>query len=361
MKILHVIDSLHIGGAEVLVSSLSVASRKLNDDVEVYALRAGGPLEPVVEAAGIPVHRASKGSVYSPFHILRLTRFLRSRRFDIIHVHLYPAQLWATLALLISRCDIPIVTTEHSASNHRRSLFFFKWLDRWMYRRYTAIAAISKATRDALIAYAGKMLPEVRVVRNGIDTTRFEPGLREGERPPNAPLVVLSVGRLAALKDQATIIRAIAMVEGVKLVLVGDGPQRGEQQDLAMRLQVQSRVEFLGIRTDVPQLIANADIYVQASLHEGFCIAAAEAMCGGLPCIAARNPGLEEVVGDAGLFFEPGDAEELAAAIRRLAGDPSLRAELCRRGMAQAAKFTLSACHESYNEFYRDVMIRTSE
>jgi glycosyltransferase involved in cell wall biosynthesis len=224
-----------------------------------------------------------------------------------------------------------------------------------MYRQYTGIAAISEATRDALIAHTGKVLPEVRVIRNGIDTARFKPGLREGLRPSNAPLVILSVGRLAPLKDQGTIIRAVAMVEGVKLVLVGDGPQRREQQDLAARLNAQSRVEFLGIRTDVPELIGNADIYVQASLHEGFCIAAAEAMCGGLPCIAARNSGLEEVVGDAGLFFEPGDAEGLAAAIRRLAEDSALREELSRRGVTQAAKFTLAACHANYNKFYRDM------
>jgi glycosyltransferase involved in cell wall biosynthesis len=360
MKILHVIDSLNIGGAEVLVSGLSAASQALDDDVEIYALQAGGPLEAVAAEAGIPVHSAANGSVYSPVHILRLARFLRSRRFDVIHSHLYPAQLWAPLAALISRCATPIVTTEHSASNHRRSFFFFKWPDRWMYRRYTGIAAISDATRDALIAYAGKTLPEVRVIRNGIDTTRFEPRLREGHSP-NAPLIILSVGRLAPLKDQQTIIRAVAMVDGVKLVLVGDGPQRREHEELAARLNAQSRVEFLGIRTDVPQLIANADIYVQASLHEGFCIAAAEAMCGGLPCIAARNSGLEEVMGDAGLFFEPGDAEGLAAAIRRLAEDPALRDELSRRGIAQTAKFTLAACHANYDTFYRDMMNRAQE
>jgi glycosyltransferase involved in cell wall biosynthesis len=230
-----------------------------------------------------------------------------------------------------------------------------------MYRRYTGIAAISEASRDALIAHTGKVLPEVRVIRNGIDNSRFKPSLRARQRPPDAPVVVLSVGRLVPLKDQGTIIRAIAMLEGVKLVLVGDGPQRREQEGLATHLNVRSRVEFLGTRTDIPELIANADIYVQASLHEGFCIAAAEAMCGGLPCIAARNSGLEEVVGDAGLFFPPADVEGLAAAIRRLAQDPALRDELSRRGIVQAAKFTLAACHASYNRFYRDMMSRTPE
>src|SRR6185312_496053 len=101
MRILHIIDSLFIGGAETLVTSLSVASTRLSDDVELYALRAGGPLETVAAAAGIPVYAASEGSVYSPIHIWKLARFLRSRHFDVIHVHLYPAQLWATLAVLI--------------------------------------------------------------------------------------------------------------------------------------------------------------------------------------------------------------------------------------------------------------------
>ena len=230
-----------------------------------------------------------------------------------------------------------------------------------MYRRYQGIAAISEATRDALVAHTGKVIPEVRVVPNGIDPTRFEAVSRESPVSRNAPFVVLSVGRLAAVKDQGTIIRAVATIDGVRLLLAGDGPQRQEQEDLAVRLNVPSRVEFLGVRSDVPELIARADIYVQASLHEGFCLAVAEAMCGGLPCIAARNSGLQEVVGNAGLFFEPGDAEGLAAAIRQLMADPALRAELSRRGIAQARKFTLPACQVNYNLFYQDAIARDGE
>jgi glycosyltransferase involved in cell wall biosynthesis len=163
------------------------------------------------------------------------------------------------------------------------------------------------------------------------------------------------------VKDQETIIRALAMVDGAKLVLAGEGPQRKEQEELAVRLGVRTRVDFLGIRTDIPQLIASADVYIQASRWEGFCLAVAEAMCGGLPCIAARNTGLQEVVGSAGLYFEPGDAEGLAAAIRHLTENASLRAELSARGIAQARKFTLPECYSRYCNFYRDAIPGASQ
>jgi glycosyltransferase involved in cell wall biosynthesis len=237
----------------------------------------------------------------------------------------------------------------------------FRWLDRWMYQRFIGIAAISTATRDALVAHAGKEIPPVQVVLNGIDPERFRPENRVTRVHENTPLVLLSTGRLSYVKDQETIIRALAMVEDVKLVLAGDGPQRKEQEELAGRLGVRSRVDFLGIRTDIPQLIASSDIYIQASRWEGFCLAVAEAMCGGLPCIAARNTGLQEVVGSAGLYFEPGDPEGLAAAIRELADNSSLRAELSARGIAQARKFTLPECYSRYHNFYRDAIAGTPQ
>jgi glycosyltransferase involved in cell wall biosynthesis len=158
------------------------------------------------------------------------------------------------------------------------------------------------------------------------------------------------------VKDQATVIRAIACVEGIRLRLAGDGTLRKELEALARQLGVQSRVEFLGVRHDIPELIANADLYIQPSIREGYCLAAVEAMCGGLPCIAAGNSGLQEVVGLAGLFYEPGNAQELASAIRLLAADPVRRAEMARLSVQQAARFTLQACSAGYANFYQEII-----
>jgi glycosyltransferase involved in cell wall biosynthesis len=223
-----------------------------------------------------------------------------------------------------------------------------------MYRQFAAIAVISEATRNALQTHLGDKVQQICVVPNGIDAARFRlpfPG-----EPKTTARVILSVGSLTPVKDQVTIIRAIAQIDGVKLMLAGDGPLRADLEATACHLGAGSRVEFLGIRRDIPRLIAGSDLYVQASQVEGFCLAVVEAMCGGLPCIVSRTTGLQETVGRAGLYFDPGNAEELASAIRALLADPSRRAELSLRGVDQANRFTLQACSARYQDFYSKVI-----
>jgi glycosyltransferase involved in cell wall biosynthesis len=351
MKILHVINSLNVGGAEKLVVGLSAISKRAGDHVEVYVLGSGGLLEADACKAGVPVHLSGSGSAYSPIHVLRLVRFIRSRRFDTIHAHLYPAQLWICLASRLAGSGTPIVTTEHCASNRRRTPLY-RWLDRWMYRQFAAIAAISVASRDALRAHIGGNTPPILVVPNGIDLTPFEfrsPCRMESSTPT---LAILCIGSLTRVKDQATVVRAIAQLDCFRLILVGDGPLRGELETMALRLGVGSRVVFLGTRRDIPQLIASADLYVQTSIVEGFCLAVVEAMCGGLPCIVSDNAGLRETVGQAGMYFEPGNADDLASSIRALANDPVRRTEMTRQGLDRARMFTLEACHTRYDNLY---------
>lgn len=355
MTVLHVIDSLDVGGAETLLTGLCALWAGSAIETEVYVLRGGGLLEDRLRQAGVTLHVAGRGSVYSPIHIWRLARFLRRHPFHIIHVHLYPAQLWVCLAVRLARLRTPVVTTEHSTSNRRRT-GLLRWLDRRMYGEFAAIAAISDATRRALAAHIGEETRIIRVVPNGVDPGRFRfSGTRQGVASSDGP-VVLCVGSLTRVKDQATIIRAIAKIDRAKLLLAGDGPLRGELEALASELGVASRVEFLGVRQDIPELIASSDLYVQSSIFEGFCLAAVEAMCGRLPCIVARNSGLQEVAGAAGLYFEPGNDDELASAIRALARDPDERAAMADRGVAQAARFTLRACSEAYERLYRETI-----
>jgi glycosyltransferase involved in cell wall biosynthesis len=224
-----------------------------------------------------------------------------------------------------------------------------------MFRQFAAIAAISEATRQALADHTGRDPRSLSVVLNGVDERQFGSIAKRAAEVSLADPKILTVGSLTTVKDQATAIRAVALLENGRISIVGEGPQRGALEALAAELGVRERVQFLGIRLDIPQLIAAADIYVQTSRWEGFCLAVVEALAGGLPCVASRVAGLQEVIGPAALFFEAGNARELAACLRTLCDSQEQRSALAALGIERARKFSLSACAVGYENLYKAV------
>lgn len=359
MRVLQVIDSLALGGAEVLVAGLHLGFRERGIECEYYLLRAEPtPLEKLLANHGARIHAPLVTSVYSPLHIQALQRHLRMFDYDILHVHLFPAQLWAACAARLARTAIPLVTTEHHTENRRRSPWC-RSSDRWMYRQYRRIASISPATTASLVAW----LPEVRgkVVEcpNGVDVDAFASAHTSGKQAlfsvPEDTAVILCVGRMESVKDHETLFRAVSLVPGAVLALAGDGPLAGKLHMLANKLGIASRVQFLGKRMDVPQLLKAADVYVQPSRAEGFGIAALEAMAAGKPVIASDIPGLGQVIGDAGLLFAAGDAHQLAACITTLLGDSDMRQRLATSAQMRARMFSLDRTLDCYEKLYRDV------
>jgi glycosyltransferase involved in cell wall biosynthesis len=362
MRVLQVIDNLRVGGAETLLSDLVSGLVRRGIECDVYLLQSSGShLEERFRRMAVPMHVPLETSLYSPRHALALKRHLRRSCCDVVHVHLFPAQLWAALAAGSAAGRVPLVTTEHNSYNRRRRRPF-RPLDRWMYGRYARIACISAATRDALVAWLPELAGRSVLCPNGINVDAFDQvvaGNREElfAVPAGSP-VIISVGRLETQKDHATAIRALAAIPRAHLAIAGSGFMLGELQSAARSAGVTDRVHFLGLRSDIPRLLKSADVYVQSSRWEGFGIAAVEAMAAGLPVIASRVPGLAEVVADAGCLFEPGDARDLAAKLELVLNDAELRARMRQAGRARAGEFSVAATCDAYEALYRDLVER---
>lgn len=358
MKVLQVIDTLGIGGAEVLVKNLVLGLLERGVLCEVYLLRrTGSPLELELEAAGVVLHGPTNVALYSPRQVLLLARHLREHNYQLIHVHLFPAQLWVPLAIGLAEVDVPMITTEHNTYNRRRR-FYFRPIDRWMYGFYRRIVCVSQATLTTLAEWLPNTRPKLYVVQNGISFERFaraEGYRKEALIGQEAPLVVC-VGRLELQKGQATAIKALTRLQGVHLALVGDGPLRGELEALARAVGVGHRVHFLGRRTDIPQILKTADVYVQPSLWEGFGIAAVEAMAAGLPIVASRVPGLADVIGEVGMFFPAGDEQSLANCLRQLLSDAAMRRDQSNRAKERARAFDIEATTDLHYKLYHDML-----
>ena len=206
--------------------------------------------------------------------------------------------------------------------------------------------AVGEAVRQALIHNEGIAADRVEVIHNGIPLERFE------DRPTTSgraairaeiglepeDLVLIQVARLDYLKDHATAIRTIERVarrwSRARLVLVGDGPERGAIEDLVRQREMEGNVRLLGQRDDVPRLLAASDIVLLTSISEGIPLTLIEAMAAGRPVVATRVGGVAEVVADGqtGLLAPAGDDAALAEHILHLADDHARRDRIGRAG-----------------------------
>jgi len=353
MKILHIIPSLNLGGAETLVTKMAVMAKNKGCDVKILVFKkVNNHLTDLLAANNIEVTAASSNKNYSPSNILFILKYLGSQVFDVVHAHLTPAQLWVALASLLLRKRIPLLTTEHSTHNRRRKLWF-KPLDYFIYSRFAKIIAVSQLTQDKLVEWLPLIKNKCQVINNGVDLKEF--AIKAGNKLCQQHIAVLCVGRFYEPKGQEYLLNALALTSGMELFLAGEGPLRSKLEQMTYKLNIADKVHFLGNRADIPNLIKAADIYVQPSLWEGLCIATLEAMAGGLPVIASDVSALNYVVGQTGILFPAKDSKELANKLMKLASDKELRAKLALLSITRAQDFSLSKTFQKYYNLYKNL------
>lgn len=352
MRIVHVINSLATGGAETLVVELAASMRAEGHDVAIVTIgRAAGVPLAAAERHGIPVVAAGR-SPYDPGSVLRLRRLLRTA--DVAHVHLFPALYFAAAA----GGRTPLVYTEHSTWNRRRDSAAFHPFDRFAYRRYYALTAISPGVRDALASYLDRLgaPADITVVPNGIADAFFD---RARTREPASPTRVIAVGTLDARKNFADAVRAVAARPGTTLTIVGGGGQHDELAELIHELGVGDRVTLAGPSNDVGSLMDQHDLLLSTSRFEGFSLVAAEAMAMGLPVVGPRVDGFRDSVtdGEAGILFDQGEGiDGIRRAIDAAVSDPTEYARLSRGAARNAERFRVADTARAYLEVYGSVL-----
>ncbi len=254
-----------------------------------------------------------------------LRRLLRQEKADIIHAHGLKAALITATALAPNKHPHFMFTAHNSLPQLSSPLA--KWgsnfVQRWMFSGMNTIISVSDSVRSQLVRY----VPESKVltIYNGVASNQF------GEFSPDVsrlPLgleledqVVGTVARLIPGKGVATLLEAVSLIAKIlprlRLVVVGDGPERQKLQQYAIGLSLGNKVQFLGWRDDVPSLMAGWDLFALPSLSEGFNLSVLEAMASRLPVVVSDLPALREAVvpGKGGLMVQPGSAPELAAAL----------------------------------------------
>ncbi len=365
--ICQVLHGMTVGGAEVLADRLA---RQLSDRYRfVFAcLDEEGELGTALRGDGFAVHVLGRRSGLDWRCARSLARFLRAEKVDLIHAHQY-TPFFYTLGARFFGGSVPILFCEHGRFHPdypRRKRMLF---NRLMLRRDDRVVAVGEGVRQALIDNEGIPAQRVEVIYNGVHLAPFrertgarasvrgELGLRDDE------FVVAQVARLDYLKDHLTAVRTIERLVGqgasVKLLLVGEGPERAAIESEIERMKIGERIMLLGTRKDVPAILSAADACLLTSISEGIPLALIEGMAAGLPIVSTDVGGVSEVVehGTTALLAPAGGDRELAEALLKLENDAELRARMGEDGERRAEEvFSEEAMHAGYVCVYEQMM-----
>lgn len=354
MKILQVITSLQIGGAEKLI--VDMVPLYLEQGYQVDVLLFDGtetPFKKQLRDKGITIYQLGRGgSVYNPLYIFKMIPFLR--KYDIVHTHNTAPQLFTAIAGLFGTALL--VTTEHNTTNRRRSWKWFYPIDKWMYSRYKKVICISEKATENLQTYLKKQDISITTIYNGIDIKRFHnaiPNHLFQEIAPNC-IVIVMVAAFREQKDQDTLIRATALLpQQFHTFLIGDGPRKNICENLANEINISKRVHFLGNRMDIPELLQSANYVVMSSHWEGLSLSSIEGMCVEKPFLASDVDGLREIVKNSGILFEHQNASQLAENILKLDASPQLYKKIAEQCWNKAIQFDISNTVNNYIQIYK--------
>ena len=358
MKILHIIPTLEIGGAQKMLSELVKEQKKLGYDVDVLVYHiVKSKFEINLVNNGVRIINLNRNSLKG-IGIIAAIR-LHLQEYDIIHTHLFPALYQVPLSNI--GLNKPLVYTEHNTHNRRRSIKILRPIEQFLYSKYEKIIAISPRTKYNLAEWLhlkGKTMERIVTISNGIDLEPLKSGI--GKSVNINAKYILMVSRFSEAKDQETLIKSIQYIKdnNIKIVFAGDGATLELNKQIAKKIGVEHRCIFLGNRNDVPDLIKQSIIGVQSSHWEGFGLTAVEFMAAGKPIVASSVDGLMQVVEGAGLLFKCGDEKELANNINKLLMDEKYYCDISQRCRIRAETYDIKSMTKAYCKLYNEIFLK---
>lgn len=351
MRVINLINnySQYSGGAERLVRGLHLGLLKRQWESSLLGLMKQRDSE---------VEQAASLGLDSPYGLKALIKtarwFIRnSQPDDIVHTHLFPANLYGSVLKRLGIIKGELVTTEHNTTNRRRGKVWGKWLDYFIYKPYSKIYAISEGTKDELLIWLPSLEARIEVIYNGV----VLPFKQIPKREPKETPVILTVGSLTKQKNIDTVLNALILIKNMNFnyLIAGEGEEMDKLMKQCKIIHLEEKVEFLGYVVPIKPLLVQADIFLMPSRWEGFGMAAVEAMNAGLPLVVSDVPGLKEVVDGSkqcAIFVDPDKPEMIADAIAHLLQHPNKGLELGENAFQQARKFREDEMISKYIQAY---------
>lgn len=363
IHILHLIDTTGPGGAETVFTTLL---RSLDSDRyrHTVVLRGEGWVADTVRAIGIePLMIDSKGS-FNIGYIATLVGLIRRQRISLVHAHLLGSNVYGALAAFV--CRVPMIATFHGgvdvASNERFLATKFRLINMGA----NAIVCVSRRLQDELGSRSPLATKKLRLIYNGVDPDKFRPqksaALKTELGLPADARLVISIGNIRPAKGYPYLVDAVPGVVArnpqVHFIVVGH-----QRKDLFAGLEarvketgMESNIHFLGFRSDVQDILCQADAFLLPSTSEGFSISTVEAMMAGVPVIATRSGGPEEILDheETGLLIPTADSGAIRDAVLRVI-QGELPTDMTTKARNKAGNtFSVKAMLHGYQSLYQE-------
>lgn len=362
MKILQIIDSLPAtsGGSRFVVN----LAKNLNENgvVADVLLVDGKESHFLQELAAANINVIALDVNTTSRYKLKYLKMLATAmsRYDIVHVHVFPASYLVAITSFLYRKNFSIVFTEHSAYNRRATNTFLVYLEKFIYRRFEKIIGITPEVNEFIHKYINCRESKIELIYNGVDVDNLIncPLIkREYFNIEEDDIVCLMAARFSYEKDHETLIKSFSKLPAqYKLLLAGDGDNLDRCKELVNDLQLNNRIKFLGSRGDIYSIIKMSDINILSSNYEGFGLSIVEAMTLSKPVIGSRVNGMDKIIEGAGLLFEVGDENELFNHILKLGSDKEFYNEVAHNCKERASMFTLDTMTKNYMRVYNEVL-----
>ena len=347
--IAQMIDGLRFGGAEQLILTFARALQRRNVKLTVITLKRDEPqMQHELQAIGVRVKPFHSRKLVDPVRFWKLWQFMRRERFDVIHTHLTMSNiLGATVGRL---SGIPVVTSLHNTRTRSQSHMYHGRLEEWLLK-YSVQRVVAVGWSVAEV-YQERLSPKpIVVIPNAVPSppvlsNESREDLRSSLSIGPENTLLIAVGRLEAQKAFDDLLIAFAELQETqpqtRLIIAGQGPDQTVLGDQIQELDLTGEAQLLGLRDDVPALLAASDIFVSSSHWEGLPLATLEALMAGLPVVVTAVGDVPRVVTDeSGILVPPGQPKQLAAALRRVVVDDELR-----RSLGQSAQRTANESFE---------------
>jgi len=359
VRVMHVVYTLRTGGMEMGVVKLVNGLDRSRVRSSICSTTPAGEIKALVDPS-VPVFELARRSGNDVHVVADLYRLFRRERPHVVHTHAWGTLLEGLVAARLARVPI-VVHGEHGTLQLRT---YQRPLQRWGWSAADRVLSVSSVLAARMAATTGFPTARITTIHNGVHLERFHVSGRDRARAslglPQGAQIVGTVGRLVPVKDQATLVDAVAELvkSGVAatLVIAGDGPERARLEARAVERGVDLRL--LGYRPDVEQVLAALDVFVLSSTSEGLSNTILEAMAAGRPVVATRVGGAEEMIADGvtGVLVPPSDPSALAGALRRVlvAADGGAAMGAAARQRVET-EFTLAGMMQRYERMYIEV------